>query len=297
MLNKRFNKSIAFFMMMLFVFVLLSQGQVREVKIMAANTTSGKYQKYEGPGIRMFQALKPDICCIQEFNYDGSIDDFVKKAFGEDYNYYREPYNSGGDIANGVIFHKDFKLLDKGSWKDSQISNRGYAYVRLDVPGDNNPHLFVISVHLSTKSSKQAIEGPQLVEYIKKYFNVTDPDDIEDYVVLGGDFNAGSRNANIMWVFKNSGIFIDQPIPVDQNLRSGTNSSRSKEHDFVITNEKLHQYISVLKIGNNVFPNGLVFDSRTYKPLSDVYPVEYNDSGASYMQHMPVIKVYLIPTK
>lgn len=282
----------------LFCFILLSiwtEAQLKSIKVVAANVTSGQYQKYEGPGIRILQALKPDICCIQEFNYDGNIADFVKTTFGTDFKYYREPYNNSGDIPNGVIFHDDFKLLDSGSWKDSQITNRGYTYVKLDIPGDTNPHLFVISVHLSTQSSKRDVEAKELIAYIKKYYNVSRVEDVKDYIVLAGDFNAGSRSAQVLWILKQDGGFIDNPIPVDQNSNSDTNSSRSKEHDFVITNALLQQCSAVLTIGNQTFPNGLVFDSRVYKPLSDVSPVLQSDSGASNMQHMAVVRVFLVP--
>src|SRR5687767_3660401 len=89
------------FFALLFVSV---EAQTRQIKIMAANLTSGSEQKYEEPGIRILQAFKPDICGIQEFNYDGSIDNFVFEAFGPDYHYYREPYHNDSDIPNGIIY-------------------------------------------------------------------------------------------------------------------------------------------------------------------------------------------------
>ena len=38
-------------------------------RVMAANTTSGNFPRYEAPGLRIFQALKPDVVAVQEFNY------------------------------------------------------------------------------------------------------------------------------------------------------------------------------------------------------------------------------------
>ena len=295
------NLIYRYFLLILLLFVVViptSAQQLRSVKIMAANITSGNYQRYESPGIRIFQGLKPDVCCIQEFNYAGEIAELVRTAFGEDFRYYREPYTNSGDIPNGVVYHKDFVQLDSGSWHDSQIPNRGYAYVRLDVPGANNPHLFVISVHLSTKSSKRQIEARELLQYVGQYFGVTDLRNVPDYLVLGGDFNAGSRNSEVMWILKqeSNGLFWDQPIPVDQNNNPATNSSRKDDHDYVLTNQLLLQCHAPLQIGNQVFANGLVFDSRVYQPLSDVTPVESNDSGSAYMQHMAVLKKFLLPT-
>ena len=47
-------------------------------------------------------------------------------------------------------------------------------------------------------------------------------------------------------------------------------------------------------IGANAFTNGLVFDSRVYSPLSAVPPVLATDSGATGMQHMGVLKDFMI---
>jgi hypothetical protein len=49
------------------------------------------------------------------------------------------------------------------------------------------------------------------------------------------------------------------------------------------------------RIGAQSFPNGLVFDSGVFTPLSDVAPVQPSDSGASNMQHMPVVKDFVLP--
>lgn len=48
-------------------------------------------------------------------------------------------------------------------------------------------------------------------------------------------------------------------------------------------------------IGSNSHTNGLVFDSRVYTPLSAVSPVLSTDSGASNMQHMAIVKDFLVP--
>jgi hypothetical protein len=43
-------------------------------------------------------------------------------------------------------------------------------------------------------------------------------------------------------------------------------------------------------ISGQSFPNGLVFDSRRFSPLSAVSPVQSGDSSVSGMQHMAVLK-------
>ncbi len=283
------------YLLILFLTISISLFGQSTIKIVAANISSGNYQKYEAPGIRIFQGIKPDICCIQEFNYDGEISDFVRTAFGTNFAYYRESYNNSGDIPNGIIYRNDFKLLDSGSWDDPEISNRGLAYIKLDVPGAGNPNLFVISVHLSTQSSKQAVTSKFLVNKICEYYKVSRVSEITDYIVLGGDFNAGSRSAQCVQTFKNAGMLVDNPIPTDQNNVPDTNASRSKEHDFVMINALLAQQQVATVLGNSTFPKGLVFDSRVYTPLSDVYPVQKSDSGATNMQHMAIIRSFLLP--
>jgi hypothetical protein len=47
-------------------------------------------------------------------------------------------------------------------------------------------------------------------------------------------------------------------------------------------------------IGSSSFPNGLVFDSRVYTPLTDVAPIQKADSSALNMQHMPVVRDFAL---
>ncbi len=76
------------------------------VRVMAANL-NGNTQSYQPFALRIFQGLKPDVVAIQEFNYSNNApSDFrfmVDTAFGTNFVYYREPFNSGGDIPNGII--------------------------------------------------------------------------------------------------------------------------------------------------------------------------------------------------
>ena len=48
-------------------------------------------------------------------------------------------------------------------------------------------------------------------------------------------------------------------------------------------------------IGTSRFENGLVFDSRVFTPLSAVAPVQRGDSEAQNMQHMAVVRDFLVP--
>ena len=84
-------------------------------------------------------------------------------------------------------------------------------------------------------------------------------------------------------------------MPLDQNGDDGTNASRAKPFDWVVVSPNLNAYKTVLKIGASTYPNGLVFDSRVYTPLSDVSPVMQTDSSVFGMQHMAVVKDFLLP--
>ena len=134
------------------------------LRMMAANITSGSNQTYDlGHGTRQFQAMKPDIVMIQEFNYtSGPIRDFIDNAFGTEYEYFRGTVAAGylGDgIPNGIISR--YHILESGQWEtayrrepgnpSSEIpayQDRLYAWAVIDIPGDRD--LLAISVHLHT---------------------------------------------------------------------------------------------------------------------------------------------------
>ena len=70
----------------------------------------------------------------------------------------------------------------------------------------------------------------------------------------------------------------------------------SKLYDMLLLNQNLDKHYMAVEIpGAGSFADGLVFDSRTFKPLSAVKPVQAGDSGSANMQHMAVIKDFLIP--
>jgi len=116
------------------------------VRIMAANITSGNSQSYEAPGIRIFQGLKPDIVAIQEFQVAGGsssndLRTLVDTAFGSEFSFYCEP-NTG--IPNGIVSR--WPILAAGVWDDPFLTDRDFAWARINIPGTND--LYVVSVHL-----------------------------------------------------------------------------------------------------------------------------------------------------
>jgi endonuclease/exonuclease/phosphatase family metal-dependent hydrolase len=257
------------------------------VRLMAANITSGNLQSYDpGNGIRIFQGTKPDVVMIQEFNYgDNSataIRGFVNTAFGTSFSYYRE---GGAQIPNGVISR--WPIIASGEWDDNQVTNRDFAWARIDVPGPKD--LWVVSVHLLTSSSSvRNTEATNLVNFIKANVPTT------DYLVIGGDFNTGSRTEAAFSTFSQV-VTTAAPYPADRNGNTNTNASRASPYDHVLVDSDLRAYQVSTVIGGSTFSGGLVADTRVYSPISEISPALSTDSGATNMQHMAVIKDFSIP--
>lgn len=254
------------------------------IRIMSANL-NGDAQSYQPFAIRIFQGLKPDIVAIQEFKYSNSttadLRSFVNTAFGTNFNYYREPFTGNGDLPNGIISR--YPIINAGSWTDNSVANRGFAWAQIDLPGTND--LYVVSVHLLTSSATdRGTEAVQLKGLMQANFPAN------AWIVLAGDFNTGSRNEAAITTF--NGYLSDQPIPTDNNGVSFTNGKRNAPHDYVLPSLSFTNVETASVFPSHSFPNGLVFDSQVYSPLSDVAPVQFLDTTNA--QHMAVIKDFLV---
>lgn len=264
------------------------------VRVMAANLTSGTQQSYEGPGIRIFQGLKPDIVAVQEFQYAGStasndLRTLVNTAFGTDFSFYCEPNNG---IPNGIVTR--YPILSAGFWDDSDagISDRGFAWARIDLPGSND--LYVVSVHLKagnnggspSDAARRAAEAAELKDLITTNF----PSGA--WIVVAGDMNLYSESEAAITTFKT--FLSDSPVPADQNGDADTNAGRSERYDRVLASFSMTNTLIPVVMPSRTYTNGLVFDSRIYAPLSEVAPVLSTDSGVSGMQHMGVVKDFKI---
>ncbi len=64
----------------------------------------------------------------------------------------------------------------------------------------------------------------------------------------------------------------------------------------MLVDSDLRAYQTATVIGSNSFSAGLVVDTRVYSPISELSPAVAGDSGVSGMQHMAIIKDFLIPT-
>lgn len=263
------------------------------LRVMAANITTGNNQRYEGPGMRIFRALQPDVIAVQEFNYaspngagistPAAIREMVDSAFGTNFFYYREA-GSGYFIPNGIISR--WPILTNGTWDDAQVPDRGFAWARIDIPGTND--LYVVSVHLHSGggSSSRAAEATNLRALIQASF----PSNA--FIVVAGDFNTDTRSETALNTFRT--FLSDAAIPTDQAGDPDTNLSRAKPYDYVLSSFNLASNQTTTVVGTNRFANGLVFDSRVRPLLFDPSVVFTNDSSAVNMQHMAVVKDFRI---
>jgi hypothetical protein len=193
--------------------------------------------------------------------------------------------DSAGAIPNGIVSR--YPILEAGEWDDPQVSNRGFAWARLDVPGAID--LWAVSLHLLTSSvGDREAEATALVAYVQQKVPAG------DYLVIGGDFNTGTRTEACLTTLA-AIVDTGAPYPVDQAGNSNTSANRSKPLDWVLADPDLRALQIPVVIGLQSFPDGLVFDSRVYTPLADVAPVQQGDSGATNMQHMAVVKDFLLP--
>jgi endonuclease/exonuclease/phosphatase family metal-dependent hydrolase len=257
------------------------------VRLMAANISTGNLQSYDpGEGIRIFQGVKPDVVMMQEFNYgDNSataIRGFVNTAFGTSFSYYRE---GGAQIPNGVISR--WPIIASGEWDDTQVTNRDFAWARIDLPGTKD--LWVVSVHLlTTSSSVRNTEATNLVNLIKANIPTG------DYLAIAGDFNTDSRSEACLSTFSQV-VTTTSPYPADKSGNSNTNASRAKPYDHVLVDSDLRAYQTATVIGASSFSGGLVVDTRVYSPIAEISPAKSTDSGATNMQHMAVVKDFAVP--
>jgi hypothetical protein len=208
----------------------------------------------------------------------------VNTTFGTEFSYFRETYSG---IPNGIISR--WPIVASGSWDDTTISDRGFAWARIDIPGDKN--LWVVSVHLkasSGSSSQRQSQAQQLVSYIQA--NVPPG----DFLLIGGDCNTYSYNEACLGTLGEI-VDVSAPRPVDQAGDADTNSGRSSPYDWVLAEPELDALETPVQIGSLSFANGLVFDSRVFSPLSLVSPVLSTDSGVTNMQHMAVVRAFSVP--
>lgn len=267
--------------------VVPNEGGRGNLRIMAANISSGPALSY-GPaeGVRIFKGLAPDVVLIQEFNSGKStapeLDAFVTTTFGAGFSYYREP---DVELPNGIISRHP--IVESGRWVDPQVSNRGFAYAKIAIPGAHP--LWAVSLHLLTSGgSARSAEATALVAQVHTVVPAA------DYLVVGGDLNTGGRSETCITTLSEI-VVTTAPYPADEAGNQSTNAPRNAAYDWLLADADLMKLHVPATVGQKTFAAGLVFDSRVYVPLTDVAPVEATDSAALNMQHMPVVRDFRLP--
>ncbi len=262
---------------------------------MNGNITSGNKQSYDdGAGIRIFQTLQPDIVLIQEFNYKGNSDRDIRQLvdqIGKDFHYYRGHTGDESGIPNGIISR--FPIEAGGEIADGQMRDRSTTWAKIKLPTGHT--LWALSAHLSHGDDDKRERGAQaIVDFVKQKVKKG------DLLVLGGDLNTTRRSEPALRIL--SEIVSDKIVPVDSQGEAGTSANRKKPYDFVLPNPDLEFFHICLDLmaraggGPPVkFPNGLVFDTRTFQDIGRFPPAQRGDSGRLNMQHMAVAKDFEIP--
>ncbi len=114
-----------------------------------------------------------------------------------------------------------------------------------------------------------------------------------DFVVMGGDFNTSSRSEAALATLA-ARFSVTGPYPVDGTGNENTNAPRTKPYDWVLASPELRALEAPVHIGAAQFDAGLVIDTRVYMPIGDLFPAESADSGATGMQHMAVVRDFLL---
>ncbi len=261
------------------------------VRVVAANLTSGNHQGYspdngnhsnpEGAGARILKGLHPDVVLMQEFNPSVPARQWVNATFGEQFSFFIE---AGAQIPNGVVSR--FPIVESGEWKDATQTNRDFAWAKIALP--NRKFLWAVSVHLySKKSDVRAQEAKALLADIRGKIPEA------DFLVLGGDFNTRAPGEPCVKVFQ--AVFDTGGNPSDQTGNGNTNAPRNKPYDWVLADKEFSACAVPTKIGSAHFSHGAVFDSRVFQPLTDVAPVQAGDSAAPNMQHMAIVRDFVVP--
>lgn len=258
------------------------------LRIMSADITSGKTQSYDdGAAIRLFEGLEADIVLIQEFNAgdnsDRSVRNFIDTTFGSSFFYFRET----AALPNGIISR--YPILQSGSWTDPQVGSRGFAWAKIAIPG---PHLlWAVSLHLSaTSASDRTLEATALLAQI----TVAVPS--ADYLIVGGNLNTDTRAEACVGVLARL-VATAASYPDDGRGNPNTSKTRREPRDWLMPDADLAALQVATRVAGRSFPAGLVFDSRVFTPLASVPPILASDSEAPSVQHMPIIKDFVLAVR
>jgi endonuclease/exonuclease/phosphatase family metal-dependent hydrolase len=254
------------------------------IRIVAGNLTSGNLQSYDqGHGSRILQALTPDIALLQEVRFgDNSFNQlkgWVDAVFGKAFTLYLEKT----ELPNAVVSR--FAQIDSGSWDDPEQVNRDFAWARIVLPEGGK--ILAVSVHLSAKNEeKRERSARALLHWIAASLAQ------DELLLIGGDFNTQRRDEPALKILRKE-VVIEPPYPSDEDGNENTNRNRNKPYDAIYVSKSLHEKEKPVNLVEGTA--GLVFDSRVFRDLAKVPPVQSEDSDAPQMQHMAVVRDFSWP--
>lgn len=291
--SKIFRRVILF----LFLLLILTGGTARGkvITIMTANLPCGGWpnEYYYPQSLRIFQGLKPDIAFIQEFNVKEPLTrrEYIDDALGEDYFM----YTGSGEIPNTIASRWSFQTW--GEWPDSEVAgSRTFVWAVIDIPGPID--LQGVCVHLKASPgpdnrSKRFREAVQIRDRVRRNFNNT------GYIVVAGDLNTyPSPSEPCLNIFR-SYLSVNYHRPRDRRGRYFTNATnpRRYHYDWIMPNRRLDRCHTTVYVGtkNRPYRQGIVFDSKIFRDVSEVSPIRENDSHPYGVHHMAVMKAFDIP--
>jgi endonuclease/exonuclease/phosphatase family metal-dependent hydrolase len=251
----------------------------------AANLTSGTKQSYDpGEGMRILEGVHGDVVLIQEMNYGDdsmpALRTLADAVCGTDCVFTR----GSGQIPNGVVSR--YPILDAGAWVDAAVSNRDFTWARIDLPGPGD--LWAVSVHLLTSNpTARDAEAAAIVAQLDAGVPAG------SFVVVGGDFNTDVRAEPALTTF-GARLSTAAPYPADGNGNDNTSGPRTRPYDWLLVSPELRAREAPVVIGAASYATGLVVDTRVYTPLADLAPALVGDSGATGMQHMAVVRDFVV---
>jgi endonuclease/exonuclease/phosphatase family metal-dependent hydrolase len=180
-----------------------------------------------------------------------------------------------------------FPIAAAGEWDDPVLDNRDFVWARLALPGGRR--LWAVSVHLhSRNAATRQASAKALLAHLQRHVPAADP------VVLGGDFN--TRHFDEPCLATLAARFVrPDPWPACSDGLAGTNAPRNRPYDLVLACPRLHARAVPVQLAGRTFPHGLVFDTRTFPELAKAPPAQLGDSGLPQMQHMAVVRDFLLP--
>jgi endonuclease/exonuclease/phosphatase family metal-dependent hydrolase len=262
-------------------------------RVIAGNLSTGNKQSWDpGEGARIASGLHPDVAMLQELNVganaDADVRTWVTATFGASYNYTR----GTGQIPNAIISR--FPIVRAGTFVDPLVNNRDHVWAELAMPDGHRA--FVVSVHLLTNGHGPVVHAAEASALVASLTQLgVQP---ADYVMVGGDFNTHTPADNAVTGL-GALLHVTGPFPTGPSTKSAadvaTNSTRSSQEDYVLTSESLERLsIPVSMPSGLAFPTGLVLDTRSYAPLTDIPGTLATDSAANGMQHMAVVRDFAL---